>query len=257
MRVQGSGPSSSARDEAADGLAVRVGLRLQVRDVAQRVGGALGREVLGVGGLAARRAAGMRLDQDARGGRSARWRDRRARAGERRSTGSAASRARPPRGRSGRGRPWAHSTAAGRTARWAPGAAPPAPRPRNARAAAAGSASAAAGRSPPGTTGGPRRGRRRDRSALRRRSNRPGRRVRPVRRAPYLLDGATRVGSMWKARACAYSRNASTRRGSRSSAVWTIALVLSGMRTWKMPPKNAQAASHASMAVAVVSRKTG
>jgi hypothetical protein len=51
--------------KAADGLTVRVGLRLERRDVPQGVGGALGREVLGVGRLAARRAAGMGLDEDA------------------------------------------------------------------------------------------------------------------------------------------------------------------------------------------------
>jgi hypothetical protein len=47
------------------------------------------------------------------------------------------------------------------------------------------------------------------------------------------------------------------RRGSSGSACWTIALVLSGMRTRKTPWKKAQAASHASIAVSVVSRMTG
>ena len=36
-----------------------------------------------------------------------------------------------------------------------------------------------------------------------------------------------------------------------------IALVLSGIRTVKTPPKKSQAASHASMARAVVSSKVG
>ena len=41
------------------------------------------------------------------------------------------------------------------------------------------------------------------------------------------------------------------------SARWTIVFVLSGIRTRKTPWKNAQAASHASIAVSVVSRNTG
>jgi len=36
---------------------------------------------------------------------------------------------------------------------------------------------------------------------------------------------------MWKARAWAYSRKVALRSGSSGSAVWTIALVLSGIRT--------------------------
>ena len=46
-------------------------------------------------------------------------------------------------------------------------------------------------------------------------------------------------------------------RGASGSAVTTIAFVLSGIRTLKMPPKNSHAASHASMARAVVSSKVG
>jgi len=45
--------------------------------------------------------------------------------------------------------------------------------------------------------------------------------------------------------------------GERGSAVWTMALVLSTMRTLKTPEKNSHAASQASMAVWVVSGKTG
>ncbi len=45
--------------------------------------------------------------------------------------------------------------------------------------------------------------------------------------------------------------------GEIGSAFATIALVLSGMMTWKTPPKYSHAASHASIAVSVVSLKTG
>jgi hypothetical protein len=45
--------------------------------------------------------------------------------------------------------------------------------------------------------------------------------------------------------------------GASGSADWTMALVLSGMRTWKTPPKYSQAASQASMALFVVSSKQG
>jgi len=62
---------------------------------------------------------------------------------------------------------------------------------------------------------------------------------------------------MWKARAWAYSRKVALRSGSSGSAVCTIALVLSGIRIQNMPPENSQAASHASIAVAVVSWKQG
>ena len=67
----------------------------------------------------------------------------------------------------------------------------------------------------------------------------------------------TRVGSMTKPRAWAYSRKVGVSRGSRGSARWTIVFVLSGIRTRKTPWKNAQAASQASIAVSVVSRNTG
>jgi len=46
-------------------------------------------------------------------------------------------------------------------------------------------------------------------------------------------------------------------RGISGSAVAMIADVLSGIRTLKTPPKNAHAASHASMARAVVSSNVG
>jgi hypothetical protein len=67
----------------------------------------------------------------------------------------------------------------------------------------------------------------------------------------------TRVGSTWKPRACAYSRKATLMTGSRGSACCTMALVLSGNSTRKMPPKNSHAASHASLALSVVSRSIG
>jgi hypothetical protein len=46
-------------------------------------------------------------------------------------------------------------------------------------------------------------------------------------------------------------------RGASGSAVATMAWVLSGIRTLKTPPKKAHAASHASMARAVVSSNVG
>ena len=67
----------------------------------------------------------------------------------------------------------------------------------------------------------------------------------------------TRAGSRWKPRACAYSRNASVIRGANGSAYVMIAVVLSGMRTLKIPPKKSHAASHASIARAVVSSNVG
>src|SRR6266568_3694012 len=66
-----------------------------------------------------------------------------------------------------------------------------------------------------------------------------------------------RVVSMRKPRAWAYSRKASTITGAMGSACATIALVLSGMRTLKTPPKKSHAASHAWMADSVVSWNIG
>jgi hypothetical protein len=55
----------------------------------------------------------------------------------------------------------------------------------------------------------------------------------------------------------AYSRNAGVMRGASGSASRMRALVLPGMMTRKIPPKNSHAASHASIARAVVSSKVG
>jgi len=60
---------------------------------------------------------------------------------------------------------------------------------------------------------------------------------------------------MTKPRSWAYSTKARLRRGSRESAASTMAAMLSGMTTAKIPEKNLQAASQAAMAVSVVWRK--
>lgn len=68
---------------------------------------------------------------------------------------------------------------------------------------------------------------------------------------------STRAGSTTKPRDWAYSRNVALSSRSSGSAFWTIAFVLSGSSTAKTPPKNVHAASHASIASAVVSRSHG
>jgi len=65
----------------------------------------------------------------------------------------------------------------------------------------------------------------------------------------------TRAVSMWSPRDWAYSRNAAVIRGASGSAVCTMLLVLSTTSTLKTPPKNSHAASHAAIAVRVVSSK--
>ena len=69
-----------------------------------------------------------------------------------------------------------------------------------------------------------------------------------VRPGPCPRAWRTRVGSMWKPRACAYSRNAGVEQRLQRIRRCTIAFVLSGIRTRKTPPKNSQAASQASIA---------
>ena len=64
----------------------------------------------------------------------------------------------------------------------------------------------------------------------------------------------TRAGSITKPLDWAYSKKASLNRGSTSSALVTMAAMLSGTTTAKTPPKNAHAASKPSMTASVVWR---
>jgi hypothetical protein len=54
---------------------------------------------------------------------------------------------------------------------------------------------------------------------------------------------ATRTASITKPRACAYSKNTPLNREAVFSASMTIELMLSGITTGKIPPKNHQVAS--------------
>ena len=68
-------------------------------------------------------------------------------------------------------------------------------------------------------------------------------------------DGAPASASTRKPRSWAYSTKASLSRGSVGLALSTMAAMLSGITTAKIPPKNAQAASKPSMTSAIVWEK--
>ncbi len=68
------------------------------------------------------------------------------------------------------------------------------------------------------------------------------------------LGERTRAGSITKPLDWAYSKKASLKRGSTSSASVTMALRLSGMTTPNTPPKKAHAASKPSITATVVWR---